>query len=202
MSDCCLSLKNFIRGHLPQIVLLVPGALLITLLHESAHALAVLWQGGSVIEFQWLPSARDWGHIRFVFPDSVKYSPAAISLAPYSLSLAWMVMGVGLAWRRRIQTDRAAAYVYFWLYFIPVVDIGFTFLVWTAGGHNDFTSAFGRPAWWSYALVAVWGLAMGVLGYVVQTRLYQRLRLGWLPYGVLVATTFLLMVGLHHFAIL
>jgi hypothetical protein len=85
--------------------------------------------------------------------------------------------------------------VYFWLYFIPVTDIGFALLAWTLGVDNDVAKAFGAPT----TLSAVWVLActfmVCTVGYVVQARLYDRLKLGWMPYSALVLTALLLMGG-------
>jgi hypothetical protein len=47
-----------LRWHL---LLLVPCCLVVTFLHESAHALAVVWQGGEVTDFVVLPDGEHWG---------------------------------------------------------------------------------------------------------------------------------------------
>jgi len=189
-------LLAFVRGHLVHVVLLLPGALLLTWLHEAAHASLVTIQGGSITEFQWLPSSSGLGHVRFTFPDSTEYSGLAISLAPHVLSILFVIGAILLSCSCTVRSDRASSYIYFWLYFIPVADIGFALLVWTVGGQNDMAKAFGPPAPLSVALVVIYGLTVCTLGYVLQRRLYDRLRLGIVPYSALVLTGLLMMVGI------
>jgi hypothetical protein len=184
----------FVRGHLLQVLLIVPGALVLTLLHESAHALAVMLQGGSITELQWLPSAKDWGHVSFTFPAGTQHSSMFISLAPYILSLLFVTIALLLSWFRPIRSDRVASYAFFWLYFIPVADIGFALLIWTLGGDNDAAKAFGSRSYLSAVSALGYASVVCVLGYVVQARLYDRLRLGLVPYAALVLTAFVLMV--------
>jgi hypothetical protein len=186
---------SFIRGHLLQLVLVVPGALLLTVMHESAHALAVVLQGGSITEFRWLPSASDWGHVSFTFPSTIRYSPMVVSLAPHVLSLLLVIAAFLLAWFRPVPSDRAASYIYFWLYFIPAADFGFALLVWMLGGDNDVAKAFGPPSTLSAGSVLMYAAVVCTLGYVLQSRLYDRLRLGLVPYGALVLTALLLIGG-------
>ena len=178
-----------------QAALIIPGSVVITLIHESAHALMVVSQGGSVSEFQWLPSSEGWGHIRFTFPRATTYSSVVISLAPHILSVLLVLGTALLAWRRPGLKDRAATFIYFWLFFVPLADVGFALLVWTVGGDNDVAKAFGPPGAWSVVSVVAYALAAYLLGYAVQARLYDRLKLGWLPYSVLVMTALVLMGG-------
>ena len=84
---------QFIRRHLWQLLLLVPGALLVTATHEAAHAVAVVLQGGTVREFRWLPTWSNWGSVSYQFPAGVEHSGVIVSLAPYGgwlLLTAWV----------------------------------------------------------------------------------------------------------------
>ena len=62
---------RFLRRCWWQLLLLPPGCILITALHEAAHALAVIWQGGEVTKFVVLPAGDHWGYVRYEFPDGV-----------------------------------------------------------------------------------------------------------------------------------
>src|SRR5437899_1283479 len=127
-------LAGFIRAHLFHAVLIIPGALVLTLLHESAHALAVILQGGSVTEFQWIPSAQSWGHMAFTFPRAIQYSSSFVSLAPHFLSLAMVLAATFVTLNKPKRSDRTAAAIYFWLFFVPAADIGLALLIWLLGG--------------------------------------------------------------------
>src|SRR5262245_55064424 len=81
---------RFLLRHWPHALLVIPGVLGVTILHEGAHALAAMAQGGIVTEFVWLPSPGRWGYTAYHFPPGVAYSSFAISIAPY-------VMWTGMA---------------------------------------------------------------------------------------------------------
>lgn len=49
---------RFFKRHWFHFVLMIPGAVLYTMLHEGMHALAVILQGGRVIEFVWVLSSH------------------------------------------------------------------------------------------------------------------------------------------------
>lgn len=188
----------YLRRHWWHLLLAVPGALLITIVHEAAHAVAVLLQGGHVTEFVWWPSRREWGHTQFTFPVGAAYSGLLISIAPY---LVWM--GVSLAtavsvhWRRP-KTYGGASLVFVWLYCAPVLDIANTALPYLTGKSNDFFHAFGNPG----ALVTVGLVAFASIcalgGYFVQWLLYRDQRLSPLAYLVLSVS---LGVGVYSLAL-
>lgn len=83
---------GFFRWHWPHFLLAAPGALLCTILHEGAHALAVTLRGGQVTKFVWLPGLEHWGYIQYQFPHEYPYSTFAIAVAPYCLWLLLMLM--------------------------------------------------------------------------------------------------------------
>ena len=197
-SGIAQQLVSFVRGHLVHVILIIPGSLVFTLVHESAHALAVVLQGGTVTHFQWLPSETGWGHIRFTFPETATYSSGAVSLAPHILSLLLVFSAFLFAWRRRVLSDWSASFVYFWLFFAPISELGFEQLAWLLGGTNDVAKAFGPPNALSVAIVVVFGLAAYLLGYFLQARLYDKLTLEWATYSALAATTLLVMGGILY----
>lgn len=47
---------GFLKRHWPQVLAALPMAAAFTIGHEAAHAVAVLLQGGRVVEFSCLPN--------------------------------------------------------------------------------------------------------------------------------------------------
>jgi len=92
---------KFLSNHWIHLVLLIPAAIAYTFLHESLHALAVVVQGGKLVEFVWVPSQKEWGHIRYEFPENQAYSELVILVAPYLLPLSLLFIGIILILRLR-----------------------------------------------------------------------------------------------------
>ena len=76
-------LGRFFRGHWPHFLLAIPGAVLWTILHEAAHALAIMLQGGQVTKFVWIPSPGRLGYVEYNIPDD-PFSEFTIAIAPYA----------------------------------------------------------------------------------------------------------------------
>ena len=87
---------KFIRNHWVHLVILIPAAIAYTFVHESLHALAVIVQGGKMVEFVWVPSPKEWGHVRYEFPEGQVYSELVILLAPYLLPLVLLLSGTAI----------------------------------------------------------------------------------------------------------
>jgi hypothetical protein len=103
-------IRLFVRAHLWHLLVLAPGLLLATLLHEAAHAAAVVGQGGHVEQFAWIPSLQEWGYVTYRFPKRAAYSEFAISIAPHlvALGLAGLATLVCHPSRDRNQERRVA----------------------------------------------------------------------------------------------
>ena len=103
-------IRLFVRAHLWHLLVLAPGLLLATLLHEAAHAAAVVGQGGHVEQFAWIPSLHEWGYVTYRFPKRAAYSEFAISVAPHlvALGLAGLATLVCHPSRDRNQERRVA----------------------------------------------------------------------------------------------
>lgn len=146
---------NFMRRHWPHLLLAVPGAFLFTLVHESAHAVAVLLQGGTINKFVWLPVEDKWGYITYDPPAWPGFSHFFVGIAPYLLwsSLATVVALLSL--RRRPYAFWAASSLYFWLFAAPLADIANTAFPYLIGRSNDFAHAFGAPSWDALFLIAL-----------------------------------------------
>jgi hypothetical protein len=77
-----------------------PGSVLVTLLHESAHAAAVGLLGGELLQFVWWPTDGHWGFVRYRMPDPNGPEIRWVALAPY---LLWSSLAGGtwiLSWGR------------------------------------------------------------------------------------------------------
>src|SRR5687767_10998692 len=108
-----LETLSFVRRHWPHVLLAVPGAVVVTILHESAHAIAVLLQGGTLSQFVWLPRSGKWGYISYDFPNGVPYSTLSIVLAPYCLWLLLAILTSVVSFRRQEVAHWKASLLYF-----------------------------------------------------------------------------------------
>lgn len=174
---------RFLRGHLAHVVLSpLFGLTLVTVLHEAAHALLVLAQGGRVLEFSFLPGGGSYGHVRYA--GAVPF-PALVSLAPY---LMWGTLAVGtmaLAWARPRLPFWITSSLFVWAFAVPLLDIGNAAVGWLAGGRaNDLAHAFGRPTALDALGVAFLAIAAIAAGYFVQRRLYRERALGCAGYAL------------------
>src|SRR5215216_3393976 len=117
LSHLRFELGRFFRWHWPHFLLAAPGALLCTILHEGAHALAVTLQGGGVTKFVWLPSLERWGYIQYQFPPQDHFSSFAIAVAPYCLWLLLMLMAgvLSLKTNPRLPWASSASFIGHWL---------------------------------------------------------------------------------------
>ncbi len=183
-----LEIWTFIRRHGVHALLCVPGAILVTLLHEAAHALAAWAQGGRLLEFVWLPWVAEgkWGYVSYDFPAGVEYSGFAIAVAPYVLWLMLAAAACLLSMRRRPWSYGLASTFFFWLYFVPLADIANAAFPWLAGKENDFAQAFGPATQVGGVLVGLLSLLAILIGYGVQRGLYASARLSLGAYAVLV----------------
>ncbi len=187
---------RFTIRHWPHLLLAVPGAVAVTCLHESAHALAVLLQGGAVTEFVVLPSRGLWGHISYKFPDGAPHSEFFISLAPYILWLLLVMIASLLSFRQQVVGHWRASLLFIWLFVVPLADIANTALPYLLGKDNDFYSAFGQPSIYAGFIVAMFGILAVTGGYYVQGRLYRKNSLSAVAYIALSAIAIIMFVAL------
>lgn len=181
---------TFIRRHWLHLLLVAPGALLITVIHEAAHAAAVILQGGTVSEFVWLPGKHEggssyWGYVSYGPPALDTLSQFFVSIAPYLLWLFLAMVVVVLSLRRRQFAFWAASSLFGWLFVAPLGDVANAAFPYLAGSNNDFMSAFGPPSLSAWVLTALLGALALVTGYPVQRRLYRAQALGLPSYLVL-----------------
>jgi hypothetical protein len=183
-----------LRGHLAH-VLLSPllGLTLVTALHEAAHALLVVAQGGRVLEFSFLPGGGSYGHVRY---EGAVAFPELVSLAPY---LMWGTLALGtaaLAWVRPRLPFWITSSLFVWAFAVPLLDVGNAAVGWLAGGRsNDLAHAFGRPTELDAAGVALLALGSITAGYFVQRRLYRERALGLAGYALTSAVAGVALLG-------
>ncbi|MHC4742417.1 MAG: hypothetical protein ACYS8Z_10925 [Planctomycetota bacterium] len=190
-------LLRFFKGHWPMLLVAPPMAVFFTLLHEAAHAFAVIVQGGTLTEFVWLPTSRGWGHINYKFPMDVEFSSRAISIAPYFMWVLFSCAAALLSLRKRAWPFWFAATVFVWMYAAPLMDIAHNGIPYLSGSNNDFANAFGPPGFGMWAGFAVTAIFCAIGGFAVQTRLYRERALSAKAYIILfcAASTFLLVVS-------
>lgn len=185
----------FVRRHWWHLLLLIPGAVLVTILHEATHAVAILVQGGTVREFVWLPERGSWGHVAYDFPPGAGYSRTIVALAPTALWLSLAVVACLLCLRTTTFSYRSASVVFLWLFVIPLADVAHAAFPFLAGGVNDYASAFGRPAAASAVAIAIATIVAWMSGYFVQLRLYREHALTVLAYAILSTVALLMVFG-------
>jgi hypothetical protein len=175
----------FVRRHWWHLLLLIPGAVLVAILHEAAHAVAILVQGGTIKEFVWLPQRGSWGHVAYDFSPGAQYSRTIVALAPTALWLSLAAIPCLLCLRTATFSYRVASLVFFWLFVIPLADVAHAVFPFLAGGDNDYATAFGRPCGASAVCIGIATMAAWIGGYFVRQRLFRQSALTILSYGVL-----------------
>jgi hypothetical protein len=186
----------YLKRHWIQGVLLVPGALAVTVVHEAAHAAAVIALGGAVSQFVAIPGNGEWGHVAYRFPVGVVPPSRWIALAPY---LLWAFLGLltlVLCLRARPFSRSIASILWIWLYVVPLADVANAAFPYLLGGDNDFRTAFGAPGGLAWLWIGLWGLLACLGGYPIQRRLCRDDALSAGSYGVLVATALLVLIGI------
>lgn len=185
----------FLKRHWIQWVLLVPGALAVTVVHEAAHAVAVIASGGEVTQFVVIPGGREWGHVAYRFPSGVVPPSRWIALAPY---LLWTFLGLwtwAFSLRRRPFSRFTAATFWIWWFVVPFADVANAAFPYLAGGDNDFRTAFGAPGVVAWLGIGLAGLGVCLGGYPIQRRLFREDALSAAAYTVLVATVVLFLIA-------
>ncbi|MFT4548188.1 MAG: hypothetical protein ACI8XO_004181 [Verrucomicrobiales bacterium] len=175
-------------------LLLLPGCILVTVLHEAAHALVVILQGGEIVEFVVLPDGAHWGFVRYVFPDGQEYSELAVALAPYFMWIGFAACASVLGWLPIRWKFWSASMIFLWLFVVPLGDLGNAAFPWVfVGADNDFRAGLGEAG--ASAALGIVLLLGGAFywGYILQRRLFREAALGWAGFGSLFG---LVVVGL------
>jgi hypothetical protein len=176
---------RFVQAHLWHLLLLAPGLLLATLLHEAVHAVVVIGQGGQILDFVWIPSLPEWGHVGYRFPAGAVHSEFAISIAPYLVALGLGGLATAASFRKRPWSYRAASGWYVWAFLVPLAEIANAVFAWLAGAGNDLLAAFGPRTPGEFIAVGCVVLACLIWGGWLQRRLYRERALGFTAYVIL-----------------
>ena len=164
----------FIKAHWVHIILAIPAAVAFTALHELAHCVAVWLQGGEVLEFVWLPSQGEWGHMSYSFSEYHDHSTRIVSLAPYIFWVASCFIASILSLRQKPWKFWIASTIFVWLFIVPLADIANTALPYLLlDVSNDFQSAFGSSGVLISVSLTVFAVVMIILGFGIQKRLYR-----------------------------
>jgi hypothetical protein len=186
MSQTSVDILRFFKGHWLHALLVVPGAIVVTAFHETAHCLAVWLQGGSITSFECIPSGNKWGEMRYEFPPGVANSDALIAIAPYLASFALCVTTAILASGRRPWSYPIASILFVWLFIVPTADIANAAIPYVLrNADNDLRHAFGEvnPLAWAIGLTA--GMLLAAAGYWIQRRLYRERAIRLPAYAIL-----------------
>lgn len=87
-------LVAFLQRHAAHLVFLLPAAVGVTVLHELAHAMAVVLAGGTVLDWGILPRDGAWGHVGYRLPIERAGAMRVIAAAPY---LLWLLLAAATA---------------------------------------------------------------------------------------------------------
>ena len=200
-SQLKFELGRFFREHWPHFLLAIPGAVLWTILHEAAHALAIILQGGQVTKFVWIPSPGRLGYVEYNFHDH-PFSEFSIAIAPYAFWLILMLMAGTLSLRGRPYPQWVASTIFIWMFVVPLGDIALAArpYLFESGNANDLTYAFGPPTRLSSMLIVLFGIASVVFGMIIQQRLYRQRAVSAISYILLALVGFALLGTVPYLA--
>lgn len=178
---------RFVWNHRLHALLCVPMLVGVTIVHELAHAAAVLLQGGSITRISVWPSGGRWGSIYWLHPKMGLAHSDWVSLAPY---LLWLTLAAGAACVAVVPRRKPfwlASTVFVWFYAVPVLDIANAVATYTASANGDLSEIFGESLTQRVLVAVVSGTVLCAAGYPVQRGLYGKQALGLGAYTLLVA---------------
>ena len=150
------------------------GLTLITIIHEAAHGVAVLLQGGKIVSFRWWPTLDSLGKIKFTFIKNSDYSIFLVSMAPYFLWITIAAISAVLSFSLKNPSFKVYSTIFLWLFFMPVGDIGLAALPYVFfSNDNDFYQAFGPPTVLLSILIIFAAVIAVISGWFVHKNLYR-----------------------------
>jgi hypothetical protein len=164
---------RFTWAHRIHVLLCIPALIGVTVLHEAAHAVAVLLQGATVTDFSILPSDGLWGYVTWAAPQSGLPHPHLASLAPY---IMWTAMAATASFAAFIPARKPfwlASTFFVWFYAVPVLDIANNIASYALHVSGDLAEAFSPAPAIRITIAAIGAVAYGMAGYPVQRRLYD-----------------------------
>ncbi|PCJ62895.1 MAG: hypothetical protein COA79_01855 [Planctomycetota bacterium] len=189
-------IKEFLKKHLTHLILLpLLGLTVFIAMHEGAHGVAVIAQGGTIDSFRWWPNNESLGMIHYSFQDGVTYSKFVISLAPYFLWISIVIItGIG-SYYFKTNNFKLYSTIFIWFYLLPLVDIGHHALQYASGSSkiNDFKSALGDPSLTGKLIIILTTISVIVVSYRVHKNLYQNNKLSIKPFTIMALITILIL---------
>ncbi|MDX9975244.1 MAG: hypothetical protein RBU21_19810 [FCB group bacterium] len=189
---------RFVWSHWVHVLLCVPMLVGVTVIHELAHAAAVLLQGGSVTRISVWPSGGSWGSIYWLHPKIGPAHSSWVSLAPYILWLALAAVAACVALAPRRKPFWLASTVFVWCYAVPVLDVANAVAGYAYDAGGDLGAVFGASLTERVAIAALSGIVLCGAGFPVQRGLYGKRALGLGGYALLSALAVAAMVALPH----
>ena len=164
---------TFARTHWVHILCIpILGLTVFTFLHEAAHAVVVILQGGEIKSFNILPVGKHLGMVHYTAPVR-NFSHFNVSIAPYIMWLALVLIAVILSYKIKSKHFFIYSSIFIWLYVMPLGDIGGHFLPYMLfNDDNDIMHAFGPSnSYLNFLIIFATALSVFV-GYHVHRRLY------------------------------
>jgi|GEM_PF-1999649 len=162
-------------------VVVAPAALffVVTFLHELAHAGCALALGAKVTEFVFLPTkGGPLGHMSWDPPrNAIPFFADWVAIAPYIMWGVCIAAVVVIAALPQRLHRWFAAFLFLWLFTVPLGDIAWNLL----STNGDLAYGFVWQVLMLVGCVGVWGL-----GHIVQRRLFHERAVG--VFGYIAAT--------------
>ncbi|MFT5583027.1 MAG: hypothetical protein ACI9VR_000604 [Cognaticolwellia sp.] len=177
-------LGRFLRSHWWHLLLAVPMAVVVTAVHELAHAAAAKAFGAEIGHIWVLPGHGTWGHMSYTLADPNPSAHFWVSLAPGLLGL--MVGLIGLVLSLRSWRPWAGSLLFVWGIVVPLLEPMYALVHWLMGAENDGFGAFGTPSWIGAACTLAYGGIVVFLGWEAHGSLYGERALTPVPFGILV----------------
>lgn len=153
---------------------MIPGAFLITFIHEFMHALAVWAQGGKVLDFVWTGESENWGHVDYSFPATMDYNSTIISLAPYLFAMLILLIGLLISFVPFRKSYFLSSLIFVWLVLIPLGEIAYVLYPYSFyNSQNDLYHVAGNRSWWFILISLILSMAGVWLAYISHVRLFK-----------------------------
>jgi hypothetical protein len=179
---------TYVRSHWLSAVLVVPMAIVVTTIHELAHAGAAWLYGAEIGHISVIPSPGHWGHMSYTLPEPNPAAVGWIALAPYGVGAAIGVLGAWVSTSRQ-WTPRGAQLIFVWGVVVPLLEPAYAMLQWLHGAPNDLYSALGPVGLAGALFTAVYGAFVVWTAWWVQQGCYGERALSLRAFGLLSAAT-------------
>ncbi len=178
-------LWRFLRTHWWHLPLAIPMAIVVTTVHELAHAAAAKAYGAEIGHIWVLPGQGTWGHMSYTLAEPHPSAHFWVSLAPGLLGLVVGICGLVLSTLRN-WGPRVGSLLYVWGIVMPLLEPLYALVHWLMGADNDGLAAFGPPGWVGVLCTLSYAGIVVFLGWEAQRGVFKDRALSVVPFGVLV----------------